>query len=121
MRRIERANLVLAVALTSLCGQLWGARGMGAAGAGGALSCANFWALRRLGARAVAGVESGQAGRAVALASALFLKMTALFALVWVAVRVAHLEVLPFSLGLSGFVVSILLVGLSTGAAEAGA
>ena len=119
MLRIERTNLVLAVAMTCLSGLLWGGRGMLAAGAGGVLSCANFWVLGRLGAKAVAGVEAGHTGRALALATALLLKMTALFALVWIAVRVARLEVLPFSLGLSGFVLSILLMGLSSGAAEA--
>ena len=116
--RIERTNLVLAIALTSLAGVLWGGRGMVAAAAGGALSCANFIVLRRLGAKAVAGVVAGGTGRALALGGALIAKMTVLFVLVWMAVRVAHLAVLPFALGLSGFVVSILFFGLYTGTAE---
>jgi len=118
MARIERTNLILAIALTSLAGVLWGGRGMLAAAAGGALGCANFIVLRRLGARAVAGALTGDAGRAFALGGALIAKMTVLFALVWMAVRVAHLEVLPFALGLSGFVVSLLLFGLAGGASE---
>jgi hypothetical protein len=54
----------------------------------------------------------------VALAGALVAKMTVLFVLVWVAVRVAGLSVLPFALGLSVFVVAILMVGLQTGGRE---
>jgi hypothetical protein len=53
------------------------------------------------------------------------LKMAALFALVWIAMRVWALPLLPFALGISVFVVSILLVGLFStpdeeGQAEAG-
>jgi ATP synthase I chain len=116
--RIERMNVILAVVMTSLAGLLWGAPGMLAAAAGGVLGCANFVVLRRLGAKAVAGVAAGDAGRAFALGGALVAKMTVLFALVWMAVRVAHLAVLPFALGLSGFVVSVVLFGLQAGGAE---
>src|SRR5262245_61342444 len=108
LARIERANLVLAVAATSVAGLVWGARGMLAAAAGGALACANFWVLGRLGARVVARVQAGTSGAAVGLAMALVAKMTVLFALVYVAVRVIALPVLPFALGLSVFVVAIL-------------
>jgi hypothetical protein len=113
--RIERLNLILAVAATSLAGLIWGARGMVAAAAGGLIACANFWMLRRLGARAVARAKTGGTGQALALAAALVAKMTALFVVVWLAVRVAGLSVLPFALGLSVFVVSILMVGLAAG------
>jgi hypothetical protein len=119
LARIERLNLILAIAATSLCGLLWGGRGMLAAGAGGLLACANFWVLRRLGGRAAARARDGAAGPALALGGALVLKMTVMFALVWLAVRVAGLAVLPFATGLSVFVVSILLVGLAPGGAEA--
>jgi ATP synthase I chain len=119
LARIERTNLILAVAATCLSGLLWGGRGMLAAGVGGALACANFWVLRRVGARAAARAEEGATGPAVALALALVIKMSVLFVLVWVAVRVLGLPALPFSLGLSVFVVSILMIGLSTGGAEA--
>jgi hypothetical protein len=86
---------------------------MVAAGAGAALACLNFWALRRLGARAVARVQAGALGPALGLAAALIGKMTLLFTLVWLAVRVAGLPALPFALGMSVFVVSILMVGSS--------
>ncbi|HET6149123.1 MAG TPA: ATP synthase subunit I [Polyangia bacterium] len=111
--KISRANLVLGAALTAVAGLLWGAGGMLAAGVGAALACLNFWAIARLGRRAVRRVEAGVGGGpAVALAIGLVLKMTALFALVWVAVRVIKLQALPFALGMSVFVFSILLVGL---------
>jgi ATP synthase I chain len=117
LARIERTNLILAVAVTSVAGLLWGGAGMLAAGVGGAISCANFSALRRLGARAVASVEAGTPGRALALTGALIAKMGVLFTLVWMAIRVAHLLVLPFSLGMSVFVVSVLLIGFQGGGA----
>ena len=85
---IEKMNLVLGVAAVAGGGLLWGARGMLAAGAGAALSVANFWALRRLGARAVARVEAGATtGQALLLVASLAGKMMLLFALVWVAIR----------------------------------
>ena len=113
--KISRANLVLGAALTAVSGLLWGAGGMLAAGVGAALACLNFWAIARLGRRAVRRVEAGVGGgTAVALAVGLVLKMTVLFALVWVAVRVIKLQALPFALGISVFVFSILLVGLGS-------
>jgi len=113
--KISRANLVLGAALTAASGLLWGAGGMLAAGVGAALACLNFWAIARLGRRAVRRVEAGVGGgTAVALAVGLVLKMTVLFALVWVAVRVIKLQALPFALGISVFVFSILLVGLGS-------
>jgi hypothetical protein len=119
LQRIERTTLVLGVAATALAGVLWGARGMLAAAAGAVLGAVNFWAIRRLGRRAVRRVEAGaSSGQAVLLAVSLILKMTALFALVWIAVRVVGLPAMPFGLGLSAFVLSILLVGLRTGAAD---
>src|SRR5215471_609149 len=59
LARIERTNLVLGVAATAVAGLLWGGRGMLAAAAGAALACANFWALRRLGARGGARAGGG--------------------------------------------------------------
>jgi hypothetical protein len=115
--KITRANLVLGAAVTAVAGLLWGAHGMLAAGVGAALACLNFLAITRLGRRAVRRVEGGGggSGQGLALAAGLLLKMTALFAMVWVAVRILKLEVLPFALGMSVFVFSILLVGLRAG------
>jgi hypothetical protein len=121
IKKIERANLILGVAITCGAGLLWGAAGMLAAGVGAALGCLNFWSIARLAGRAVARVQTGATGgQAAMLGVGLALKMAALFVLVWAAVRVGHLAVLPFSLGLSVFVISIFLTSLSapTGAAE---
>jgi hypothetical protein len=119
LKKISRANLVLGAAITALAGLIWGAGGMLGAGVGAALACVNFWAIGRLGRRAVRRVEAGASGgQALALAAGLILKMTALFALVWVAVRLIKLPALPFALGMSVFVFSILLVGLGAGASS---
>ena len=114
--KITRANLVLGAAVTAVAGLLWGAHGMLAAGVGAALACLNFVAITRLGRRAVRRVEGsgGGSSQGLALAAGLLLKMTALFAMVWVAVRILKLQVMPFALGMSVFVFSILLVGLGT-------
>ena len=113
---IEKMNLVLGAAAIAGGGLVWGGRGMLAAGAGAALSAANFWALRRLGAHAVARVEAGATtGQALLLVASLSAKMLLLFGLVWVAVRWVGLPVLPFTLGLSAFVASALLGGLYLG------
>jgi len=116
--KITRANLVLGAAITAVAGLLWGAHGMQAAGVGAALACLNFVAITRLGRRAVRKVEAassgGGSGQGLALAAGLLLKMTALFAMVWVAVRILKLQVLPFALGMSVFVFSILLVGMGS-------
>jgi len=124
MKTIERANVILGIAATALAGVLWGGRGMAAAAVGAALACVNFVAIRRLGGRAIRSTlaatattsDARAAGRGLALAIGLLVKMTALFALVWIAVRVLALPVLPFALGFSVFVVSILIVGLRAGA-----
>ena len=104
------------MAFTAVAGLLWGAHGMLAAGVGAALACLNFRRSPALAAAPSVASKAGGggAGQGLALAAGLLLKMTALFALVWVAVRVLKLQVLPFALGLSVFVISILLVGLGT-------
>jgi hypothetical protein len=116
LARIERVNIVLGVALTSLAGILWGARGTVAAGVGALLAIADFFFLGRLGARAIARVQAGSAPWGLGLA--LIAKMGALFGLVFVAIRVLHLAVLPFAVGFSVFVLSILLVGLTVGTTQ---
>jgi hypothetical protein len=115
---IQRFNLVLGAVATAAAGLLWGGRGMLAAGVGAALSVANFWAIRRLGTRAVNKVASGESiPQALTWVAALVLKMTVLFGLVWLLIRKVGLPVLPFTLGLSVFVVSILITGLFLGGA----
>jgi len=110
---IERANVVLGVAATAVSGLVWSARGMAAAAVGALLAIANFWVIRRLGARAVARVASGASvTEGLLLVAALMIKMTVLVGLVWLLLRWGALPVLPFTAGLSVFVVSILVAGL---------
>ncbi|HLK89659.1 MAG TPA: ATP synthase subunit I [Polyangia bacterium] len=122
VKRIERANAILAVAFTALAGVVWGPRGTLGAAAGALIACADFHVLARLGARAVVAARDGaSAGALGGLAFALLGKMTALFALVFLALRVAHLPAAAFGLGFSVLVISILLVSLSGRSVEAGA
>ena len=114
--RIERANLVLAVLLTALAGVVWGARGAIAAGAGAALACADFWLLLRIGARLVASARDGNPSRGLSLL--LIGKTMALFPLVYIAIGVLHLDAIPFALGFSVFVVSIMMLGLQATTAK---
>ena len=116
--RIERVNLVLAVAVTCLAGLLWGRAGALAAGVGALLACADFYILVRLGARMVAQARTGVPSRA--LSFLLLTKTMVLFGLVFVAIRVAQLDAVAFALGFSVFVVSIFMLGLQAGAAKTG-
>ena len=116
LARIERVNLILAALITALAGALWGVRGAIAAGAGAALACADFWLLVRIGGRLVASARAGNPSRG--LSFLLIGKTMALFALVFIAIGVLHLEAIPFALGFSVFVVSIMMLGLQAGATK---
>jgi hypothetical protein len=118
LARIERINLILGAVVTALAGARWGARGAVAAGVGAALACADFWLLVRIGARLVAGARAGNPSRA--LSFLLLGKTAALFALVFIAIAVVHLDAIPFALGFSVFVVSIFMLGLKAGQGEQG-
>lgn len=119
---IHRANVVLGVAATAAAGLLWDGRAMLAAGLGAGLAIANFWTVRRLGSRALARVVGGDSPRqALVLVAGLTTKMAVLTLLVWVAIRKLGLPVLPFALGLSALVFSILVVGLFLGVDPGGA
>lgn len=109
---IERTNLALAAMAVALAGLLWGAGGLLAATVGGALACGNLFVLRRLASRAVKRAAAEGAGQAGTLVAALMLKMMVLFALVWVAVAVWKLQVVPFAMGLSALVASLVIAPL---------
>ena len=113
LARIERINLILAALLTALAGAIWGVRGAVAAGAGAALACADFWLLVRIGSRLVASARAGNPSRG--LSFLLLGKTMVLFALVFVAIAVLHLDAIAFALGFSVFVVSIMMLGLRAG------
>jgi hypothetical protein len=112
---IEKTNLVLAVAVTALGGLVWGKSGLLAAGVGAGLACLNLWAIHRLAARAMARAAAGANAQAAGLMAALGGKMLILFALVWVAIRVYHLALVPFAIGISVLPVSLVMAGLWIG------
>ena len=114
--RIERINLILGALVTGLAGAIWGARGAVAAGVGALLACADFWLLVRIGSRLVASAREGNPSRG--LSFLLIGKTMALFALVFIAIAVVHLDAVPFALGFSVFVVSIMMLGLRAGLSE---
>jgi hypothetical protein len=117
---VERTGLAIAVVAVAVSGLLWGGRGLLAAAAGACLACVNLWILRRLVGRALHEAETGGGqGAGRRLAFSLVLKMPLLFALVWVAVGVLKLELLPFALGLSVLVFALVTAGLFTGLKEA--
>ncbi len=116
LRTIQRTNVVLGAVATAVAGIVWGGTGMLAAGVGATLSVANFWVIRKLGARAIEKVASGESvPQALGLVAALVAKMALLFALVWLVIRRGGLPVLPFAIGLSVFVLSMLITGLFPG------
>ena len=112
---IEKTNLVLAVAVTALGGLVWGKSGLLAAGVGAALACLNLWAIHRLAARAMARAAAGANAQAAGLMAALGGKMLILFALVWVAIRVYNLALVPFAIGISVLPISLVFSGLWIG------
>jgi hypothetical protein len=112
---MDLINLIMAVAVTSLGGMLWGRAGLLAGGAGAALACINLWVLRWLGARAVARAAAGDKTQVSWLMAALGAKMMILFALVWAAIRVYNLALVPFAIGISVLPISLVLAGLWIG------
>jgi hypothetical protein len=111
---MERTTLVLAVAATCAAALAWGLEGAGAAALGGALAFANLTVTRRLAARAVNKVLAGTHPEAAGLGLGIGLKMLLLFPLLWVAVSVLHVPLVPFALGLSAMIVSMVVTGLWT-------
>jgi len=112
---IERTNLILALAVTALGGLVWGKSGLLAAGVGAALACFNLWAIHRLAARAIARAAAGANAQAAGLMAAMGAKMLVLFALVWLAIRVYNLALVPFTIGISVLPVSLVMAGLWIG------
>jgi len=112
---MDLINLIMAVAVTSLGGLAWGQAGLVAGGVGASLACLNLWVLRRLGARAVARAAAGDKTQTSWLMAALGAKMMILFALVWVAIRVYNLALVPFAIGISVLPISLVFAGLWIG------
>ena len=112
---MDLVNLIMAVFVMSLSGLLWGRSGLWAGGVGGGLACINLWVLRWLGARAVARAAAGDKTQASWLMAALGAKMMILFGLVWVAIRVYNLALVPFAIGISVLPISLVFTGLWIG------
>ena len=112
---LDFANLILAVAVTALVGLGWGKSGVLAGGAGAILACTNLWVMRRLAGRAVARAAAGDKSQASWLMAALGAKMLLLFGLVWLAIRVYNLALVPFAIGISVLPISLVFTGLWIG------
>jgi hypothetical protein len=112
---LDLANLVLAVAVTALVGLGWGREGVLAGGVGALLACVNLWVIRRLAARAVSRAAAGDRAQASWLIAALGTKMLILFGLVWLAIRVYNLALVPFAIGISVLPISLVFTGLWIG------
>jgi hypothetical protein len=112
---MDLANLILGVFVTALSGLVWGESGAVAAGVGASLACINLWVIRRLAGRAVRRAAAGDKGQAAWLIAALSAKMMILFALVWVAIRIYNLALVPFAIGISVLPISLVFAGLWLG------
>jgi hypothetical protein len=112
---MDLLNFGMAVAVTVLGGLLWGRSGVVAAGVGGALACVNLWVLRWLASRAVARAAAGDKTQVSWLMAALGMKMMILFGLVWLAIRVYNLALVPFAIGISVLPISLVFAGLWIG------
>jgi len=109
---MDFANAAFGAFMTVVCGLAWGAEGALAAGVGALLACINLAVIRRLAARAVHRAAVGDTGQASWLVAALGVKMMILLALVWVAIRIYNLALVPFAIGISVLPVSLVFSGL---------
>jgi len=112
---MDLANLLLAMFVTGVAALAWGRPGALAAGTGALLACINLYAIRRLAGRAVVRAAAGDTSQASWLIAALGAKMMILFALVWVAIRVYNLALVPFAIGISVLPISLVFAGLWIG------
>jgi hypothetical protein len=107
LRAIERLNLVIAAAIC-LASLIFWRRGI-AIGAflGAGLAVLNFWAIRRT---SEAGLNTKSERKKLVLISLLIAKMGAMMGVVYLIIRYAPVNVLAFIIGLSTFLVSIMIV-----------
>jgi len=109
---MDLANAGLGAFVTALSGLVWGKSGAVAAGTGAFLACLNLYVIRRLAGRAVRRAAAGDKRQASWLLAALGAKMLILFALVWVAIRIYNLALVPFAIGISVLPISLVFSGL---------
>jgi hypothetical protein len=107
LRAIERFNLVIAAAVC-LGSLLFWQRGI-AYGAflGAGLAVLNFWSIRRV---SEAGLKTKSERKRLVLISLLIAKMGALMGVVFLIIRYLPINVLAFIVGLSTFLLSIMIV-----------
>jgi hypothetical protein len=113
LRVIERLNVCFAVAISLGSLAFWRRDVLLGTAVGASLSALNFHVIRRVTAWVLASRSPRKLGL---LMSLLVLKMAALIALVYLVVRHAPIHAPAFALGLSTFLLSILLAGLGVGA-----
>ena len=101
-------------------GFFWGPNAMVASAVGAALGLFNLWAIGRLVTRALTLFQSDtdvpdavRIRQAVSLTVMLTGKMGMLFVLVWAAIRLLNLAVLPLALGFSVFLLSLFVSAIS--------
>ena len=107
LRAIERLNLVIAAAICLGSVIFWRPGIILGACLGAGLAVLNFWAIRRT---SEAGLKTKSERKKLVLISLLIAKMGALMGLVYLIIRYAPINVLAFVVGLSTFLVSIMIV-----------
>ena len=107
LRAIERYNLVIAAAVCLGSLLFWRRSIAYGAFLGAGLAVLNFWAIRRV---SEAGLKTKSERKRFVLISLLIAKMGAMMGLVYVIIRYAPINVLAFIVGLSAFLVSIMIV-----------
>ena len=107
LRAVERFNLVIAAAIC-LGSLLFWQRGI-ALGAflGAGLAVLNFWSIRRV---SEAGLKTKSERKRLVLISLLIAKMGALMGVIYLIIRHLPINVLAFVVGLSTFLLSIMIV-----------
>jgi hypothetical protein len=107
LRAVERLNLVIAAAIC-LGSLIFWRRGITyGAFLGAGLAVLNFWAIRRT---SEAGLQTKSERKKLVLISLLIAKMGALMGVVYLIIRYLPINVLAFIVGLSTFLVSIMIV-----------
>jgi hypothetical protein len=107
LRAVERFNLVIAAAICLGSLLFWQRGVVFGAFLGAALAVLNFWAIRRV---SEAGLKTQSQRKRLVLISLLLAKMGALIALVYVVIRYLPINILAFIVGLSTFLLSIMIV-----------
>jgi hypothetical protein len=107
LRAIERFNLVIAAAICLLSLLFWQRSIAFGAFLGAGLAVLNFWGIRRV---SEAGLKTKSQRKRLVLISLLIGKMGALMGVVYLIIRYLPINVLAFVVGISTFLLSIMIV-----------